>query len=305
LQRTGKGFGVNIKAKIELIEFTDPYCTWCWGSEPILRRIQETYGEQVTLRFVMGGLMDDADHVNDPANGIGGSDWKRQVAAHWLDASSRHGMPVDISEFAEKVAPKSTYPANIAYEAAKLQNPELADRYLRRLREAAATESRSIHLPEVQADIAEELGLDRIRFFADLAGSARQAFADDQRFCHASGAHGFPTFLIRAGGRERLLRGYNRFPAFAAVFDSLAGEPLEKNRLTISEGAVLDFIGKYGSAVAREVVEVFGVSDSEAEAILCQLVSKGQIEAHPAGTGTLYRALQSGEYCDPLTGACM
>ena len=46
---------------IELIEFTDPYCTWCWGSEPILRRIQETYGEQVRLRFVMGGLTDDAE----------------------------------------------------------------------------------------------------------------------------------------------------------------------------------------------------------------------------------------------------
>jgi hypothetical protein len=143
--------------------------------------------------------------------------------------------------------------------------------------------------------------LDRVRFLADLAGPTRQAFADDQRFCQASGAHGFPTFLIRAGGREH----YNRFLAFAAVFDSLAGEPLEKNRLTISEGAVLDFIGKYGSAVAREVVEVFGVSDSEAEMIMDQLVSKGEIEARPAVTGTLYRALQSGEYCDPLTGGCM
>ncbi|MEI6386371.1 MAG: DsbA family protein, partial [Spirochaetota bacterium] len=51
---------------IELIEFTDPYCTWCWGSEPILRRIQETYGEQIKVRFVMGGLTDDAERVHDP-----------------------------------------------------------------------------------------------------------------------------------------------------------------------------------------------------------------------------------------------
>ena len=295
----------NIKPMIELIEFTDPYCTWCWGSEPILRRIQETYGEQVSLRFVMGGLTDNSDQVRDPANGIGGSDWKRQIAAHWVDASNRHGMPVDISQFAEKVAPKSTYPANIAYEAAKLQDPILADRYLRRLREAAATESRSIHLAEVQADIAEEVGLDRVRFITDLTGPARQAFADDQRLCHEYGAHGFPTFLIRANSRERLMRGYNRFPAFAAVFDSLVGEPLIKHRITISEEAVLGFTNKYGSAATREVVEVFGVSAAEADVILHELVSKGQIEAQPAGTGTLYRALPSGEYCDPITGECL
>ncbi|MFZ4617921.1 MAG: DsbA family oxidoreductase, partial [Rectinemataceae bacterium] len=84
-------------------------------------------------------------------------------------------MPVDISQFAEKVAPKSTYPANIAYEAAGLQDPARADRYLRRLREAAATESRSIHLPEIQADLAEEIGLDRAWFLADLAGPAKEA----------------------------------------------------------------------------------------------------------------------------------
>ena len=295
----------NIKPMIELIEFTDPYCTWCWGSEPILRRIQETYGEQVSLRFVMGGLTDNADQVHDPANGIGGSDWKRQIAAHWVDASNRHGMPVDISQFAEKVAPKSTYPANIAYEAAKLQDPILADRYLRRLREAAATESRSIHLAEVQADIAEEIGLDRVRFITDLTGPARQAFADDQRICHEYGAHGFPTFLIRTNGRERLMRGYNRFPTFSAAFDSLVGEPLIKQRITISEEAVLGFINKYGSAATREVVEVFSCSVADADLILHELVSKGQIEARAAGTGTLYRAILSGEYCDPTTGECL
>ena len=189
-----------MRPTIELIEFTDPYCTWRRGSDPILRRIQETHGDQITLHFVMGGLTDRADEVHDPANGIGGPDWKRQVAEHWLDASRRHGMPVDVTEFVEKVAPTSTHQANIAYEAAKLQKPDRADRYLRRLREAAATENRSIHLPEVQADIAEELGLDRIRLIADLTGPAKEALAADQRLCREYGAHGFPTFLIRSGG---------------------------------------------------------------------------------------------------------
>ena len=55
------------KSAIEITSYTDPYCTWCWGSEPILRKIQEVYGEQVYLRFVMGGLVEDMRQFSDPA----------------------------------------------------------------------------------------------------------------------------------------------------------------------------------------------------------------------------------------------
>jgi predicted DsbA family dithiol-disulfide isomerase len=253
----------------------------------------------------MGGLTDNAEKVHDPANGIGGDDWKRQVAAHWLDASSRHGMPVDVTDFVSKVAPSSTHPANIAYEAAKLQKPELADRYLRQLREAAAIEGRSIHLPEVQADIAEALGYDRARFLHDLAGPAKEAFAADLRDCYDRGIRGFPTFLVRSDGHEVLMRGYNKFPSFAAAFNSVVEAPLIEHRTPISEDAVLAFIAKYESAATREVSEVFVISDAEAEAILQRLVVKREIEAQSAGTGTMYRAPRSGECCDSSTGRCM
>ena len=180
--------------------------------------MQEVYGDQLQIDYVMGGLTDDSESVRDPVNAIGGSDWKRQVAAHWLDASRRHGMPVDITQFVE-IAPKSTYPANIAYEAAKLQNAEIAHSYVRRLREAAATESMSIHLPDVQAEYAEELGLDRERFLTDIARPAKEAFEGDRRECEKMGVHGFPTFLIINDEREHLLRGYRSFEEMEVIID--------------------------------------------------------------------------------------
>ena len=54
------------KTVINLVSFTDPYCTWCWGSEPILRKIEEVYGEQVSISFVMGGLVEDIRNFSDP-----------------------------------------------------------------------------------------------------------------------------------------------------------------------------------------------------------------------------------------------
>ena len=113
---------------VEVVEYTDPYCTWCWGSEPILRKIQERYGEQVEITFKMGGLVADIGDFFDPLNLIVGEGIFEQVAALWEDASRRHGMPVDSRVFRDLVGEfRSTYPANIAYKAAQMQSQELAE----------------------------------------------------------------------------------------------------------------------------------------------------------------------------------
>lgn len=141
---------------IEIVSFTDPYCTWCWGSEPILRKIQEVYGEQVSISFVMGGLVEDMRNFRDPGAGIGGDQWYKQVAGHWADASRRHKMPVDVEVYFDiKDDVFSTYPACIAFEAAKLQSEDMGKRYLRRLREAVAAERLAIQRSDIQVKLAE------------------------------------------------------------------------------------------------------------------------------------------------------
>jgi len=47
------------RQSLEVLAFTDPVCTWCWGSEPVLRKLQVGYGEQIRIRPVMGGLVED------------------------------------------------------------------------------------------------------------------------------------------------------------------------------------------------------------------------------------------------------
>ena len=159
---------------IELIEFTDPYCTWCWGSEPVLRKIEEVYGEQVKISYTMGGLVADMDTFHDSVNRIGGSKWYEQVAAHWVDASKRHGMPVDEKVFFDlKDSRFSTHPACIAYKSAQLQNEELANRFLRRMREGTAAERRDIQRLDVQTELIEETGLKADRFVEDIRSGKR------------------------------------------------------------------------------------------------------------------------------------
>lgn len=293
-----------MESPIEITEFTDPYCTWCWGSEPVLRHALETYGDQLRVRFVMGGLVEDRTTFYDPANGIGGEQWERQIAAHWLEASGRHGMPVDMAHFERVLAMPSTYPANIAYEAAKLQYPELADLYLRRLREAAAIDGLAIHEPDVLADLAAETGLDRERFTRDLSGPAVDAFAADRELCARYRVHGFPAFLVRVGDREQLLSGYRSFQQFTGLIDLLAGSPVPRQRLVFQDEVVLGFVDKYGSAATREVAEVFEVSDDAADEALQRLTTAGLLDHVSAETGRLYRAVRGEGFCDTAAGVC-
>lgn len=286
--------------RIEMVEYTDPYCTWCWGSEPILRHLQEAYGDQLSIRFVMGGLVEDSATFRDPMNGIGGSDWLQPIADHWVDASRRHGMPVETTVFV-KTSFTSTWPSNVAYEAAKLQDVSLADRYLRRLREAAATEGKELDRFDVLAGLAEEMGLDPVRFAADLEGRAEDEFARDRWECQKRGVHGFPTFLVTIDGRERLAAGYRTYAQITGLIDLLAGGPVERREPGFSDLGVLDFVEKYGSTAVREVAEVFRVSDAHAQASLDRLVSSGSLELPKPGL--LYRTPETVS-CDAVTGSC-
>jgi putative protein-disulfide isomerase len=149
-------------------------------------------GDKLSIDFVMGGLVQDSKTFSDPGNGIGGDNWLEPIAAHWIEASQRHGMPVDVTDFV-KTDFTSTWPSNVAYEAARLQDRGLADRYLRRLREAAAIEGRDLSRRDVLLDLARETGLELGRFEADLDGEARGQFDQDRLECGQRGVHGFPT----------------------------------------------------------------------------------------------------------------
>jgi putative protein-disulfide isomerase len=266
---------------IEVVEYQDPYCTWCWGSEPILRKIQELYGGQVKITFKAGGLIETLDEQI-------AQQWFEQVAQHWLDASERHGMPVDVHVWQDLQGDfRSTYPANIAYKAAQLQDPDLADTFLRRMREAAAAERRYIHRKEVQVELAREVGLDSEKFVNALeTDSAEKAFYEDLEEFRATGSKAYPTFLITyIQGKRTLLSGYRRFELFEKIFKDLAGDEPVKKKLEATSESILAFIRKYGKVATREVAEVFDLTDVQAEDILKKLESQDNVVKTKAGNG--------------------
>jgi predicted DsbA family dithiol-disulfide isomerase len=278
---------------LEVIEYTDPYCTWCWGSEPVTKKIKEVYGHQVKLSYKMGGLVADIGNFYDALNQIGGSLWYKQVADHWLEASNRHGMPVDEKVFYDiKDEMRSTYPASIAFKAAEFQDVELAKKYLRRMREGAAAERLPIHRIELQERLAEEVGFDISKFHDDIVNKkAEKAFMDDLAEARSRGITGFPTFLIRnKKGEELILNGYQSFESFEIAFRKLAGDELIPAKISVSEKKIHAFIKKYGKVAPKEVSEVFDLTVDSTLDWLRKLKESGLISEKKVGNGSFFIA---------------
>ena len=298
---------IEQKVMVQVICFTDPYCTWCWGSEPIMGKIKEVYKNQVSISYRMGGLVNDINTFADPGNGIGGENWYRQVADHWVEASSRHGMPVDEQVFFDiKDDWRSTYPASIAFKAAQLQGEELGNRYLRALRVATSAERKAIHRLDVQLELAGEIGLELGRFQNDIeSGTAEKAFQKDLEECRAKGARGFPSYLIRnSKGDEKMLWGYTSFKAFEIWLNELTDAELIKKELALELTQLYDFISRNGKVAPKEISVVFDVTIEKAEQFLKNLVEKEILQEKKAGNGYLYSISKSSSVCDPLSGSC-
>jgi putative protein-disulfide isomerase len=293
---------------IEITEFTDPVCTWCWGSEPVLRKLETRFGEQVKISYIMGGLVQDITSFYDRYNDIGGDPDRSNtnIARHWVDASSRHGMPVRSEGFKlfSREHP-STYPQNIAYKAAQMQDHARADKFLRRIREASAAEARQTNKTEILLELASEVGLDIARFLDDFThGSAQRAFEQDLAITAKYGARGFPSFLLKYGEKEMVIRGYKRYEEFKALIEHLSGGEIHERPVPANEETIMAFITRYGSVAPIEIQMTFDLTNDERKNAIDSLLNKQMIRKREAGNGYFILPKASAAACDPATGVC-
>jgi len=293
---------------LEIVQFTDPVCTWCWGSEPVLRQLEESYGEKLKFSYVMGGLVKNVFDFYDSRNDIGGDPERTnmQVAKHWLEASARHGMPVKTEGFnmLSKEYP-STYPQNIAYKAAQMQDENLANKFLRRIREASATELKITSKTEVLMELASEVGLDVARFLDDFTnGKAQKAFEEDLYITSQYGARGFPTFLFKYEEKSMLLRGYQSYSTFKAVINQLTNGNIQDSAVLANENTILEFIRKHHTVAPVEIKTAFSLTDVQLNAFLDSFFQKQLIKKRDAGNGYFVLPTENPMMCNAETGVC-
>ena len=275
--------------KIRIYQFTDPVCVWCWGNEPVIRALEYLYGEKISIEYVMGGLIEDITTLYDlsgPKNRII-ERANEIIANNWITASARHGMPVNIehmSLFSERYP--SSFPQNIAYEAAKRINPVLAKKHLRRIREATFLEQRRTSQMDVLVELATEVGFDAAQFINEYTtGSAPGDFQQERMRCRRNGITGFPSYLIKNDSTKIILGGYQNLSTLHTIIGRLSDGKTKPRKLGPSQANIIDFMRCYQSVYPVEIEVAFGLDRNRTDLILDQLIKAGKIISANVGNG--------------------
>ncbi|MGI8922163.1 MAG: DsbA family oxidoreductase [Solirubrobacteraceae bacterium] len=137
-------------ADLQIAEFTDPGCPFAWSAEPMRRRLDWLYGEQLDWRLRMVGLSESPREYEEK-----GFTPERQ-AASFRRLAHEHHMPIDTSPRPRMAA---TVPACRAVVAVRRHLPDRERALLRALR-ILHFSGRLLDEPATIRAAAERVGID-------------------------------------------------------------------------------------------------------------------------------------------------
>jgi predicted DsbA family dithiol-disulfide isomerase len=280
---------------VEVVEFTDPACSWAWGTEPKLRLLRWRFGDKIAWRRVLGGLVEDLTRKHadfDPVR------LAVTYKPYWQTVYTITGMsyPVDLKWMAY-----STEPAGRAVKAAELQSDEAGGRVLRRLREQTFIFGEPADTPDrIVAACNGVEGLDMERFAVDIdTDLAEKAFREDfdetrrpnsyvlnlegdrpgiGKAKQTDDGHWrfvFPTVLFRSADKEETVPGWCDYDDYELALEDVAPGATDERPSNPTPEVYFD---QWPTATERELAFVCGPDASP---------PKGTV-SYDWGEGTFY-----------------
>lgn len=223
---------------VSVTEYTDPVCSWAWGTEPKLRLLRWRHGHRADWRRVMGGLVDDATSRRadwDPVRAA------EPMEAYWKQVADITGQPYPKPMHRML---RSTNPAGRGVHAAALQGTEIADQVLRRFRETIFVFGTGPDTTDTMAAAVDGVaGLDLEQWRVDVedahVAAAYQRDWEETRhpndfvrsldgerpgigsMKHSEGhdRYAFPTLVFSGGGGETTVPGWMPFEAYVDAME--------------------------------------------------------------------------------------
>lgn len=157
-------------ALIQAVEFTDPFCSYAWGTEPKYRRLDWQYGQFLRLRRVFCGILSPGSPYKDFDESV--EELCRRYEKYLVDVTAMTGAPYPSP--VRHIMDGSDRICRIA-RAVQRQGPEVGERVLRRIRESVFVDGAPAdNLERAIAAAVGVPGFDPDRLAADLADPDEQ-----------------------------------------------------------------------------------------------------------------------------------
>ena len=271
----------DAQSNVEIVEYTDPLCSIAWGTEPIKRRLQWRFGERVSWRPVMAGLCRD----NSKAKMF--APWDPYAAGQlylkiWKRVTKITGMPYpeDLRYMA-----LTTDPPCLLVKAAECQGADIAERVLRRFREAVFFYGTPVDsIDQAAAALAGVEGLDIAALLKDCEREGVQAaYLEDWQETrepndyvrdlaktdadHLAGPmmrseghdrYNLPTFIFKGPAGERTVPGYRPYAEYEAALEAVAPGITASPPADPSADEAMD---RWPTMTAKELDSLCGTAD--------------------------------------------
>jgi putative protein-disulfide isomerase len=229
------------------------------------------FGDDLAITYVMGGL---AREFGDPAESV----------MRWLEDAGSSGMPVDPRIWDGGAAPRSSYPACIAYRAAAEQGRDARERCLRALREGFMCHRRKLDGPEGLVEVARGAGLDTARFRIDLESNAiLESFGADLEETHALGEVELPVLRLGDGDAEQRVTGADAYEDWRAAALAAGAEPRSGPLPDVAAA-----LRRFGRMATAELEAVCDLPGPRAGAEVWRLASEWRVTRVPVLFGELW-----------------
>jgi predicted DsbA family dithiol-disulfide isomerase len=231
--------------KVEIIEYTDPLCSIAWGTEPFKRRLIWRYGDRLSWRVVMAGLCGDNSKVKmfQPWNPYEAGQMYLKV---WKRVNRITGMPYPENL---RYMALTTDPTCVLVKAAERQGADIAERVLRRFREAVFLYGTPVdHIDQAALALEGIEGLDIDALLRDVdREEVRKAYLGDweetrnpndyvrqlaaEDADHLAGPmmksegherYNLPTFIFRGSAGEKTVPGYRPYEEYEAALEEVS-----------------------------------------------------------------------------------
>ena len=174
-----------------LIYVHDPMCSWCYGFEPVRRLIFERLEGRMEIIRLLGGLAPDSDAPMPEAT-------QAMIRQAWQRIEQVIPGTEFNYDFWTLCEPRrSTYPANRAVIAARLQGLQYEQMMTSRIQQAYYREARNPSESQTLVELAAELGLDEVRFGSDLSSpEVEQQLMTEIQQARSIGIDSFPSVAV-------------------------------------------------------------------------------------------------------------
>ena len=276
-----------MEKKLKIAHFTDPLCFWCYAMEPEMRKIRVLLDDQLEYRIVMGVLSSSVSEII----GVGADAeirfeiYRAMLSNYIVQAAKMIGMPITDSLLGHSPESLVSLPLSLAYCAMKMIDEDIAEAYLRRMRECVFAEGRSLATTDDLVDLAGEFPVDVDRFRGNIESDAAvpvlQEGVDE---CRAHGVMAFPTLLMEYGESRIVTHGYHSYDELKEAIVVVTEGEISLSDAEYSTHALETYVDRFGKAAAREIQIMFSLNDDQLANAMMDLVSTGRYKTQSCGS---------------------